>query len=48
MRYVPLDVGRSTIALYSRWQLGNGDLGVNKARIARWLNKLSRDGPMAQ
>jgi uncharacterized protein (DUF1499 family) len=33
--------GRSTIALYSRSQLGESDLGVNKARIERWLAKLA-------
>ena len=48
VRYIPLDDSRATIALYSRSQLGNGDFGVNKARVARWLDKLSRDVPMAQ
>jgi uncharacterized protein (DUF1499 family) len=31
---------RSTIALYSRSQLGKGDLGVNLGRINRWLTEL--------
>ena len=36
---------RSTLALYSRSQLGHSDLGVNKARIERWLAKLGREVP---
>jgi len=32
--------GKSTVAIYSRSQLGYGDMGVNKARIERWLTKL--------
>ena len=31
----------STLALYSRSQFGESDLGVNRARIERWLAKLS-------
>jgi uncharacterized protein (DUF1499 family) len=30
------------VAIYSRSQLGNGDMGVNKARIERWLGKLKK------
>jgi uncharacterized protein (DUF1499 family) len=48
VRYIPLGAERSTIALYSRSQLGKGDLGVNKARIQRWLDKLSREAPVAR
>jgi uncharacterized protein (DUF1499 family) len=33
--------GRSTLAIYSRSQLGESDLGANKARIERWLSKLA-------
>lgn len=33
--------GTSTLALYSRSQFGVGDLGVNRARIERWLGRLS-------
>ena len=33
--------GASTLALYSRSKFGAGDLGVNRARIERWLAKLS-------
>ena len=34
--------GRSTLAIYSRSQLGESDLGANKARIERWLSKLAQ------
>lgn len=47
VRYIPRGAGGSTVALYSRSQLGRGDLGVNKARIARWLEKLSHEVPAA-
>jgi uncharacterized protein (DUF1499 family) len=48
VRYIPLGADRSTIALYSRSQLGKGDLGVNKARVTRWLDKLARAVPVAR
>lgn len=48
VRYIPLDDQQSTIALYSRSQLGSGDFGVNKARIRRWLDKLSAEAPVAR
>jgi uncharacterized protein (DUF1499 family) len=48
VRYFPRGKGRSTIALYSRSQLGEGDLGVNRARITRWLDKLAREAPLAR
>ena len=41
VRFIDLPGGRSSIALYSRSQLGEGDLGVNLARIKRWLDDLS-------
>jgi uncharacterized protein (DUF1499 family) len=40
VRYLDLPGGTSTVAIYSRSQLGYGDRGVNKARIERWLGKL--------
>ena len=40
--------GRSTLALYSRSQLGRGDFGVNGARIERWLEKLAIEAPVSQ
>lgn len=45
VRFIDLGDGRSTIALYSRSQLGEGDFGVNHARIERWLDKLSKEAP---
>ena len=45
VRFIDLGEGRSTIALYSRSQLGEGDFGVNRARIERWLKKLSKEAP---
>ena len=32
--------GTATLAIYSRSQLGHSDLGVNRARIERWLGLL--------
>lgn len=43
VRYIALPGDRSTVAIYSRSQLGHSDLGVNQARIERWLEKLSRE-----
>jgi uncharacterized protein (DUF1499 family) len=40
VRFFDRPGGHSTIALYSRSQLGKGDLGVNLARLQRWLNGL--------
>lgn len=46
IRFFERPDGRSTLALYSRSQLGKGDLGVNRARIERWLEKLRRVAPV--
>lgn len=43
VRYFDLPGGRSTIALYSRSQLGTSDLGVNRARVERWLDRLAEE-----
>jgi uncharacterized protein (DUF1499 family) len=45
VRFFNLGDGRSTIALYSRSQIGRGDFGVNRARIRRWLEKLAKEVP---
>src|SRR5262249_10225453 len=45
VRFIDLPEGRSTIALYSRSQVGSADMGVNRARIERWLAALSRAVP---
>lgn len=41
VKIFPLPGGRSTIALYSRSQLGKGDFGVNRTRLTRWINLLT-------
>ncbi len=46
VKFFDLPEGRSTIALYSRSQLGHGDMGVNRARIERWLAKLGEYAPV--
>jgi uncharacterized protein (DUF1499 family) len=40
VRIIDLTGGRSTLALYSRSQIGASDLGANKARIRRWLQRI--------
>ena len=42
VRYLKQPEGTSMVAIYSRSQLGDGDMGVNKARIERWLGKLKK------
>ena len=37
VRIVPADGGGSSLAIYSRSQLGRADFGVNRARVDRWL-----------
>jgi uncharacterized protein (DUF1499 family) len=41
VRFIDLPDARSTLALYSRSRFGEGDFGVNRARIKRWLTTLS-------
>jgi uncharacterized protein (DUF1499 family) len=36
----PVGDGQSTFAIYSRSLIGRGDMGVNRARITRWLTVL--------
>lgn len=48
VRYVALEGGRSTLALYSRSQMGRRDFGVNRARLEEWLATLTRELPIAQ
>jgi uncharacterized protein (DUF1499 family) len=40
VRYIERPEGGTTLAIYSRSQLGHSDLGVNLARLKRWLMKL--------
>lgn len=39
-RFIPLAAERSTLAAYSRAQLGYWDLGVNRQRLHDWLTQL--------
>jgi uncharacterized protein (DUF1499 family) len=48
VKFFDLPDGRSTIAVYSRSQLGKSDLGVNRVRIERWLAKLGEAAPVVQ
>jgi uncharacterized protein (DUF1499 family) len=48
VRFFDLPEGRSTLALYSRSQLGHGDMGVNRARLERWLAKLGEIAPVVE
>ncbi|MBX2806378.1 MAG: DUF1499 domain-containing protein [Hyphomicrobiales bacterium] len=43
VRYVELDLLRSTVAIYSRSQLGRKDFGVNADRVERWIGKLVQE-----
>jgi uncharacterized protein (DUF1499 family) len=35
-----VDDGHATLAIYSRSNYGRSDLGINKARVKRWLDRL--------
>ena len=48
VRYIERPEGGSTLAIYSRSQLGHSDLGVNLARLKRWLRKLKSYAGEAQ
>jgi len=38
---IPVDGGKSALAIYSRSRVGYSDLGVNRKRIERWLSQIS-------
>lgn len=40
VRFIPLDPERSTLAAYSRAQMGYWDFGVNRQRLHDWLMQL--------
>ena len=40
VKFLDLEGGRSTMAIYSRSRFGYGDMGVNKARVDLWLQSL--------
>jgi uncharacterized protein (DUF1499 family) len=39
---IALGQDRSTLALYSRSQIGRSDLGTNRRRLRRWVERISR------
>jgi uncharacterized protein (DUF1499 family) len=39
--FIPLEEGRSRVAIYSHARYGYRDFGVNRARITRWLALLA-------
>ena len=41
VRYIEQPEGGTTLAIYSRSQLGHSDQGVNRARLERLLRKLA-------
>lgn len=48
VRFIDLGEGRSTLALYSRSQIGRSDFGVNRARLDAWIAELKERLPVAQ
>lgn len=41
VRFIPLDGGKATLAIYSRSHYGRSDFGVNEARVRAWLAALA-------
>ncbi len=41
VRFIQIDAMTSTLAVFSRSRLGQGDLGVNKKRVTSWLEQLA-------
>ena len=37
VKVMPVPDGGSTVLLYSRSKLGHSDMGVNRARLERWI-----------
>jgi uncharacterized protein (DUF1499 family) len=48
VQVIDLAPQRSSLALYSRSQLGRSDFGANKARLERWLQALQQTLPYAK
>ncbi len=42
IRYVPVDVRRTALIVYSRSQVGSNDFGVNEKRVRNWLRLLEQ------
>ena len=43
VRFLPLDDGHASLAIFSRSRFGNSDLGVNRKRIEGWLAEFDPD-----
>lgn len=41
VRTMPAGEGRSTLAIFSRQRFGLEDMGVNDARVRRWISRLA-------
>lgn len=41
VKFIDLNGGKSTVAIFSRSRFGHSDMGVNKARVNAWLATLS-------
>jgi uncharacterized protein (DUF1499 family) len=48
VRFVTQGEDRSTLALYSRSQVGRKDFGINKARLEAWIKLLREQLPVVQ
>lgn len=46
VRFIPLAADRSTLAVYSRSEVGYWDLGVNRRRVEAWLAALDAAVPV--
>ena len=40
VKFIDLEDGRSTVAMFSRSRFGYGDLGANEARVRAWLEAM--------
>ncbi len=47
VRFIELEGERSTLALYSRSQIGSSDFGVNRKRLETWIGLLRQSLPVA-
>lgn len=45
IRFLPLEVDTSTLAIYSRSKVGYGDFGVNRRRVEMWLEQMEKQLP---
>lgn len=41
VRFVTMDDGKTSVAIYSRSQYGYSDMGKNRRRVLDWLNQLT-------